>query len=49
MKIYEINANGNALLLVKADGDQIECLNAMDGWGDNIKTKVTITDKNEND
>lgn len=47
MRIYEINANGNALLLVKVDGDQILCLNAMDGWGDNITNKVTITNKEE--
>ena len=47
MKIFEINADGNALLIVKVDGDQMECLNAMNGWGNNIKDKVTITDKEE--
>ena len=47
MKIYEINADGNALLLVKVNGDQIECLNAMNGWGINIKDRVIITDKKE--
>ena len=47
MGIYEINADGNALLLVKVEGDQIEILNAIDGWGKNIKNKVTIINKKE--
>lgn len=47
MKIFEIDAYGSALLLVKVDGDQIECLNAMNGWGFNIKDNVTITEKKE--
>ena len=47
MKIYEIDANGNALLIVKVDEDKILILNAMDGWGNDIKNKVTITNKEE--
>ena len=31
MKTYQIDANGNALLLVKVEGDKIEILNGM-GW-----------------
>ena len=47
MKIYEIDANGNVLILIKVDGDKIEILNAMDGWGDNIKNKVSIKEVEE--
>lgn len=47
MKIYEIDANGNALILMKVDGDKIEILNAMNGWGDNIKNKVSIEEVEE--
>ena len=47
MKIYEIDANGNAIILIKVDGDKIEILNAMDGWGDNIKNKVFIKEVEE--
>lgn len=47
MKIYEIDANGNALILMKVDGDKIEILNAMNGWGDNIRNKVSIEEVEE--
>lgn len=33
MKVYQINASGNALILMKVDGDKIEILNGVDGWG----------------
>lgn len=42
MKYFEIDADGNALILLKVDGENIEVLNAMDGYGDNIKDKTTI-------
>ena len=42
MKTYQIDANGNALLLVKVEGDKIEILNGMDGWGNNIKDNITV-------
>ena len=47
MAIYEINADGNALIRVKVEGDKIEVLNAMNGWGINIKNKTTIINKEE--
>ena len=47
MAIYEINADGNALLLVKVEGDQIEVIDAMNGWGINIKNNITIIRKDE--
>lgn len=42
MKIYQIDADCNALLRVKVDGDEIEILNAMNGWGINIKDNVMV-------
>lgn len=42
MKIYQINADGNALLLVRVEGDKIEILNGMDGWGKNIQDNITV-------
>lgn len=32
MKIYTIDADGNALIKVQVDGDKIEVLDAMNGW-----------------
>ena len=42
MKTYQIDANGNALLLVRVEGDKIEILNGMNGWGNNIKDHITV-------
>lgn len=42
MKTYQINADGNALLLVRVEGDKIEILNGMNGWGKNIKDNITV-------
>ena len=42
MKIYQIKAADDALLLVKVDGDEIEILNGMNGWGNNIKDQITL-------
>lgn len=47
MKIYQINADDNALLLVKVDGDKVEILNGMDGWGNNIKDCITVKEVEE--
>lgn len=47
MKIYQIDAAGNALLFVKVDGDKIEILNGMDGWGKNIKDYITVEEIKE--
>lgn len=47
MKIYQINASGNALILMKIDGDQIEILNGIDGWGHNIKENITVEELKE--
>ena len=45
MKIYTIDACGNALIKVKVDGDKIEILNAMNGWGVNIKDKTKVEEE----
>ena len=42
MKLYKIDAAGNALILVKVDADKIEILNGIDGWTQNIKDHITI-------
>lgn len=42
MKIYTIDADGNALIKVQVDGDKIEVLDAMNGWGNNIKDKTKV-------
>lgn len=47
MKIYQIDADGNALLIVRVDGDNIEILNGMNGWGNNIKDKITVEEIKE--
>lgn len=47
MKTYQIDANGNALLLVKIEGDKIEILNGMDGWSNNIKNHITVEEVKE--
>lgn len=47
MKTYQIDACGNALLLVRVDGDKIEILNGMDGWGNNIKDFVGVEEIKE--
>lgn len=47
MKIYKINADNNALLLVRVDGDKIEILNGMNGWGNNIKDKIIVEEIKE--
>lgn len=47
MKIYQINVSGNALILMKIDGDQIEILNGIDGWGYNIKENITVEELKE--
>lgn len=47
MKTYQIDADGNALLLVKVDGDKIEILNGMNGYGDNIKDRITVKEVEE--
>lgn len=47
MKIYKINADNNALLLVRVDGDKIEILNGMNGWGNNIKDEIIVEEIKE--
>lgn len=42
MKIYTIDVDGNALIKVQVDGDKIEILDAMNGWGNNIKDKTKV-------
>lgn len=44
MKTYIIDADGNALLVLKVEGEKVELINAMNGWGENIKDKVIIVD-----
>lgn len=48
MKIYTIDAAGSALILVQVDGDKIEVLDAMNGWGYNIKGRVEIKEEEQN-
>ena len=47
MKLYEINADNNALILVKVDSDKIEILNGIDGWSNNIKDSITVKEVKE--
>lgn len=47
MKTYQIDADGNALLLIKVDGDKIEILNGANGWGCNIKNYITVEEIEE--
>lgn len=47
MKTYQIDVNGDALLLVKVDEDKIEILNGMNGWGNNIKDKIIVKEIKE--
>lgn len=42
MKIYTIDADGNALIKVQVDGYKIEILDAMNGYGNNIKNKIKV-------
>lgn len=42
MKIYTIDADGNALIKVQVDGDKIEILDSMNGYGNNIKNKIKV-------
>ena len=44
MKIYTIDADGNALIKLQVDGDKIEILDAINGWGNNIKNKTKINE-----
>lgn len=47
MRTYQIDAAGNALILVKVDGDKIEILNGMNGMGYNIKDYITVKEVEE--
>ena len=47
MKTYQIDAAGNALIVVKVDGDKIEILNGVNGWGNNIKEHITVEEIKE--
>ena len=42
MKTYQIDADSNALLLIRVEGDKIEILNGMNGLGNNIKDHITV-------
>lgn len=44
MKIYTIDADGNALIKLQVDGDKIEILDAINGWGNNIKNETKINE-----
>lgn len=47
MKTYEIDANGNALILLQVDGEHIEVLDAIDGYGNTIKSEVSVKEWEE--
>lgn len=47
MKTYQIDADGNALLLIRVDADKIEILNGIDGWSNNIKDHITVEEIQE--
>lgn len=49
MKIYTIDADGNALIKVQVDGDKMEVLDAMNGWGYNIKDKTKVKEDERNE